>query len=115
MQQFKTRNDLLSWLENNCPREAIAFAMVTGKIELLGGFDPAPGSSNPGWVVKVTSKWGLHWYIVIVLNKLRHKYNVYTVKDINWKNWVGFNSMNALYQGDNLEDYKRLIRKEFGE
>ncbi|KKK58570.1 hypothetical protein LCGC14_3043070, partial [marine sediment metagenome] len=59
------------WLEDNVPRKAIEYAMVDGKIELLGAFSNISDGSNPGWIVKVTSKRGLSWNIVILVNNTR--------------------------------------------
>ncbi len=96
----------MEWLENNAPRKAIEYAMVDGTIELLGAFSCIADGSNPGWIVKVISKRGLSWNIVITVNTFRHKYFVYTVKKIPWKYYMGGNR--PLYAGDKPEVYKEL-------
>ena len=111
MQRFRDKNDLMLWLENNVPRKAIEYAMVDGKIELLGAFKCVVDSGNPCWIIKVTSKRGLSWNIVITPSIFTHKYYVYTVKKVPWKYWWGDSFNKELFCGDRPEVYKKLRAK----
>lgn len=109
MQYIRTRNDLIKWLEENAPRKAIGFAMTDGEIELLGVFSPVPGNCGIGWIVKVTSKHGLSWNVVITINKYIHKYYAYTIKTILWKDYSGGGV--PIFAGDDPDVYKELKKK----
>jgi len=106
MTRIKTKNDLINWLGKYSSRRAIQGALLEGKIELLGWFTPAPGSSNPGWIVVVTSKHGLVWNVVVSPRLVTGKLNSYVVDEIDWKNYKGGNT--PLFAGDNPERYKEL-------
>ena len=106
MKQIRNKNDLLAWLENNAPRKAIANTMLEGKVELLGFFNPIFAGSNPGWIVRVTSKRGLSWNVVIVISKYSIEYFLYTIKEIPWENYVGGDT--PLFAGDNPISYQCL-------
>ena len=110
MEHFMDRNDLMLWLENNVPRKAIEYAMVDGKIELLGAFSSITANSNSGWIVKVTSKRGLSWNIAIVPSNTKHTYFAYTIKEVPWEYYMGGNR--TLFAGDHPEVYKELKNAE---
>ncbi len=106
MKRIRNKNDLLAWLEQNAPRKAIANAMIDGNIELLGFFNLTPGSTNHGWIIRVTSKRKLTWNVAIVVNIYTHNYFTYTIKEVHWENYIGGDI--PLFAGDNPEIYKRL-------
>ena len=107
MKHIRNKNELLEWLEDNAPRKAIANAMLEGKVELLGAFHGSFGGVfNMGWIVKVTSKRGLSWDIVIIISRSKPGYFAYTIKKIPWGSYVGGN--NPLFAGDNPEVYEEL-------
>lgn len=99
------------WLENNAPRKAIGYAMVDGEIELLGAFSCIHAGSNPGWIVKVTSKRGLSWNIVITVSGKKHVHFAYTIKEVPWKYWWGDSFNKGLFCGDRPDVYKKLRDK----
>ena len=106
MKHIRNKNELLAWLEDNAPRKAIANAMLEGKVELFGFFNPVPNSFNAGWIIKVTSKRGLTWNVVVAMDRGGLPiYHAYTVKAILWKNYRSGNT--PLFAGDNSEVYKR--------
>ena len=105
MIQFRSKSQLLSWLDSNAPRPCIKRAMEDGQIELLGAFDPAPGSKCPGWIVRVVTQFQTVWNVVVTYNKER-KLRCYTVDKIYWCDYKGGNS--SLYSGDYPERYKEL-------
>lgn len=111
MIHFQSKNDILDWLMDNCPRRPIVRALDHGKVEFLGGFDLIPPSTLPGWILKVTSIYGGKWNVAILANNIKHIYEIRIIKNIPWKNWVG--ELNGimrieLFCGDNPETYRRL-------
>ncbi len=105
MKQIRNKNDLLAWLEKNAPRKAVANAMIDGRTELYGFFNPAPNSSLAGWVVKITSKRKMSWNVIVTIGKLGLPvYHVYTIKSVSWENYVGGDT--PLFAGDNPAEYK---------
>lgn len=104
MKQIRNKNDLLAWLEENAPRKAIANAMIDGTVELLGFFNPVPGSSLAGWVIKITSKRKMSWNIIITIGTLGLPiYHAYTIETVQWENYVG--GKTPLFVGDNPISY----------
>ena len=92
------------------PRKAIEYAMVDGKIELLGAFSCITVGSYPGWIIKVTSKRGLSWNIVIIASALKHTHFAYTIKEVPWKYYMGGNR--PLFAGDHPEVYRELKNEQ---
>lgn len=109
---FQSRLHIVSWLEKTCPRKAIVRALSEGQVEFFGGFDLIPPTTQPGWVIRVTSIYGKIWYIAVIA--YRNHYGIRILKDIPWGNWVGTvfwdsNSFRTqMFSGDSPEEYLEL-------
>lgn len=114
MQHIHNRNQLIEWLEDNSPTRSTQRAVRDGVIELLGLFTPAPGSSNPGFVIYTISpitKKG--WYIgVRQREKVPYNYYSWIIEKMSWKNWAGNKYENPLCRGDFPGKYKKLKENE---
>lgn len=110
MVHFQNRDHILMWLEKNCSRKAIVRILESeGEIELLGGFNPIPPTSHPGWIVKMTSIHGKLWYVAVIA--YQNRYGIRILKEVPWKNWAGDGyNVSGLMNGDNPDVYqcKRL-------
>lgn len=121
MIHFQSKNNIINWLIQNCPRKAVVRALIDGKVEFLGGFRPIFPSTLPGWILKVTSIYGGEWNVAVLANDIKHCYEIRIIKSVPWKNWVGLKInirgeskfFDELFCGDNPERYERL--KEKGE
>jgi hypothetical protein len=111
---FHSRQHLISWLQDNLSDRVLQNLLQGGgELELLGGFSPLPGSSNPGWIVSLTSyQTGQAHYICIGVCQKTGKIRWWKTKGVEWKNWDGNKTENPLYQGDNPEIYKRWLKNE---
>ncbi len=107
---IRTRNDLISWLEENAPRRAIARALQEGQVENLGVFFRLYPSLFTGWIIKVESRHKKIWYVVI--RESGHEFIAYQKEKVPWKYWAGDKFKNKLHQGDKPKKYKRLRNKE---
>lgn len=114
MIHFQSKDNIIDWLIENCPRPAIERALIDGRIEFLGGFDPIPPSILSGWILIVSSVYNKQWNVAILANDIKHIYEIRIIKSIPWENWVGKNHCNncgfynKLFSGDNPERYKEL-------
>lgn len=108
MVHFKTRNQLLEWLESEAPYRQIRRAIVEGKVELYGYFEDSAFMPE-GWVVYVRSRFGNEWFICIYLDAHTHTYRTRIMHAVLWSYWRGGNS--ELFQGDFPERYVELKRK----
>lgn len=111
MIHFQSKDNLVDWLIKKCPRPAIVRALEHGTVEHLGGFNPIPPSTLPGWILKVTSPLGGKWNVAVLANDITHRYEIRIIQTIPWKNWRGeLNGImcSALFCGDNPEQYKEL-------
>ena len=106
MIHFQSKDNIIDWLIENCPRPAIERALIDGRVEFLGGFSLIPPSALPGWILKVTSIFGGEWNVAILAHSIKHDYEIRIIKSVPWKNWVGTN--NKLFSGDNPLRYKEL-------
>lgn len=106
MIHFQSKENIIDWLIDNCPRPAIVRALECGIVEFLGGFKPIPPSTLPGWILKVTSIHDRKWNVAILANGIKHIYEIRIIKSVPWKNYCG--GKLSLYQGDNPEKYKGL-------
>jgi hypothetical protein len=105
-----TRDDLVEYLVHHSPRPAISRAIAEGRpIEFLGGFSLIPPSKMPGWIVKVTSRFGREFFIALRTHKLwKQELFVEIITKVPWKYWDGDKAKIPLYQGDIPEEYRRL-------
>lgn len=109
---FTSRTDMIEWLIDNCPRQAIVRALQANRIEFLGGFTKIPPSNLPGWIFRVGMVSGQTKNICILANDLKHKYEIRIVKHEPWENWHGmFHGIlmkDSLHAGDKPLLYKEL-------
>lgn len=115
MIHLRSRDDIIDWLIENCPRPAIVRALIDGKIEFLGGFKPVPPSILPGWILKVISVHDKVWYVAVLANDTKHCYEIRLINYISWEHWVGTDALtnhksfrDKLFSGDNPKKYKEL-------
>lgn len=108
---FISRTDMIEWLIDNCPRQAICRALQANRVEFLGGFTKIPPSNLPGWIFKITLfRSRAEKIICILANDLKYKYEIRMVKYIPWENWHGmFHGIlmkDSLHAGDDPVKYK---------
>jgi hypothetical protein len=98
---IRTRNDLIKYLEQYAGWPCIRRAIIEGEVENYGAF-------NNCWIIKVISKFKKEW--IIKINPLLDEkfFGTVLIKDIPWSEWIGDQSQNKLYQGDNPLLYKEL-------
>lgn len=104
---FVSRGHIISYIEK-CPlRRSILRALddPDGSVEHLGGFLRIPPGSSPGFIVDVTSKHGRTWHVAVCLGKFGATV-VRVVEEVPWGTWVGNDTAESLYQGDNPDEYK---------
>lgn len=112
MTHFQSRTHIILWLENNCPRPSIVRALNEGQVEFFGGFKLIPPTTQPGWVIRVTSVHDRTWYVAIICYD--HQYGIRILRDVPWGNWCGINKNGIgrfkpfLYCGDNPVEYLKL-------
>ena len=108
---IKTRNNLIEFLENNLPPNSVHLRALLNHNENLGGFSRIGSSNSPGWIVRVKSKYGNIYYVVVIDQKFNYTAGC-IAKTVPWRFWVGDQSKNPLYCGDKPEEYKMLRSKE---
>lgn len=97
----RNRKQLIDWVENNLPSPVLRKAFNHGRVELLGAFKPVPGSSNPGWIIRVTSSMtGKEWYVAVALHTDTGRLHSYMTDEdlIDINNYCGGKTL--LYKGD---------------
>lgn len=90
---IQSRTDLILYAQTNCESNACKRAFTTGTVVVLGGFSTIPPSTNPGWVLLVTSKHCRTWIIGVEGDDARHCYHVRSLDRIPWEKWVGGSSL----------------------
>lgn len=108
MQHFKTRNQLLEWLENHAPYRQIRRAVAEGEVELYGFFEYSAFMPE-GWALHIKSRFGKEWLVSVYLNPCTREYRVMVLHTIVWNYYKGGNS--ELFQGDDPEKYAELRDK----
>jgi len=96
---FRTREQLLEWLEHNPPTKIVGKAILEGEAELCGLFADLVGN-QPGWVVHVTSPRGRKWDVAVLYDRYRRPHSGLLSK-INWGKWIGCGYISDLCIGDN--------------
>lgn len=107
---FQSRTHLILWLETHCPRPAIVRALYEGQVEFFGGFDPIPPTTQPGWIMRITSAHGKTRYVAIIA--YRDRYGIRILRDVPWECWIGSTAKNrtVLMNGDHPTEYWELRR-----
>jgi len=82
MIHFQSKTHIILWLENNCSRQAIVRALYEGQVEFFGGFKPIPPTTQPGWILRVTSARGKTWYVAVIA--YQNRYGIRILKDVPW-------------------------------
>ncbi len=104
MVHFQSKNHLLMWLENNCPRKAVVRALLEGTVEYLGGFSKIPPTTQPGWITRVTSIHGKEWIVAVIA--YQNRYGIRILSEVPWRYWDGNReSTVSLTNGDNPTVY----------
>ncbi len=105
MVHFQTKNHLLIWLENNCPRKGIVRALRDGTVEHLGGFSTIPPTSHPGWIARITSTRGKEFIVAVIA--YQNRYGIRVLGEIPWRYWIGDQdrSDSSLMNGDDPQRY----------
>lgn len=105
MVHFQTKNHLLMWLENNCPRKGIVRILRDGHAEHLGGFSTIPPTVRPGWIVRITSTHGKEFIVAVIA--YQNRYGIRMLNEVPWRYWVGSTAKNrtAFMNGDNPVTY----------
>ena len=105
-QRIQTRTHLLDFIQRNAPSSAVRRAVNEGRVNVLGAFASLPPHVHPGFIVNVTSKHGRTWPVCVLVNDIRHRYEVYILDQIPWSLWEGGNT--TLYAGDNPVDAQNM-------
>lgn len=107
MVRIQTRDQLVQWLSHNLRlmgRRGIARALDDGIVRVLGGFDPIPPGTTPGWIVSATSVHGKQWYIAVLAHG--NSYGIRLLDSVPWENWSG--GRTKLHAGDDPVRYERM-------
>jgi hypothetical protein len=81
---------------------------VTGRVEVLGGFEEVLPDFPPGWIVTVTCRGGTVFHVAVIPDQIAHNYRVRLVEEIPWHLWVGRPLAGAgytIYSGDHPATY----------
>lgn len=109
MIRFETKNSIIKWLVNNCPRPLIVRSLQRSGAECLGGFSLIPPSTERGWILRVTSPHGRTINVAVLAYKDKPRYGIRILSDVPWEYWKGDSySVSKLYIGDNPLLYKHL-------
>ena len=103
------RTGLIDLVARKTNIPAVKRACLTGKVEVLGGFDPL--DDEPGWVVRITAKHGTKYLIAVVPRPPTQEYSVYTLDEVPWHTWVGTRISRerySVYAGDHPASYDVL-------
>jgi hypothetical protein len=118
MQPFRLRDraDLIALIERQAPSPACKRACLTGKVEVLGGFEEIPPSTCPGWIVRITTKRGSVFQVAVIPDDVKHTYRVRFIGEVPWHLWTGLAHFPgvkdySIYVGDHPADYtfKRMV------
>lgn len=103
-----TRSGLIDWIKQNVNDRVLMNAIDRGSVEVLGGFDPLPTSTNPGWIVRVKSIFGQAYLIAVAWDVVNFRLYWFRAPNIPWGQWVGHQSNNPLYAGDKPQLYAEM-------
>ena len=104
-----SRQQLLSLIVEKIVFVYIKRAVHEGPVENLGGFDPViPDQTQPGWIVKVTTRTKRVVYVAVMVHPLNSHYSLHMLDEVDWSAWIGDKYDNEVFIGDNPEEYIAL-------
>jgi hypothetical protein len=109
-----TRGQLINWIINATSDDVLlqaAFRNMGTRVELYGTFDPLPGSSKSGWLVRVTTLTGREDLIAVVRDHLGRALRWYNTMEIPWDTWQGPHE-DELISGDNQDQYATRVESK---
>ena len=86
------RDHLIDWLINNSTDDILlqnTYRQPGSRIELLGLFDPLPGSLRPGWLIKLTTYRKRVDLVAVVQDHLNRPCRWYITDHVPWEAWQG--------------------------
>lgn len=98
VKMIRTKDNLIEWLINNCPRKAVVRSLQDNGAELLGGFVKIPPSNYSGWIIRTKSVYDRTWIVAITANKTKPDYGIRILDKVPWEYYCGGGS--KLYEGD---------------
>ncbi len=103
-----TRSELIEWIKQNVNDRVLLNVIDRGSVEVLGGFNPLPTSTNPGWMVRIKSPFGQAYLIAVAWDTVNFRLYWFRAPNIPWGQWAGHLSNNPLYTGDKPELYAEM-------
>lgn len=97
------RDHLLTWLIKAAKDDVLLLSALNDSgtgVELLGMFDPLPGSKKPGWLIRLTTCFGREELVAIVKDHLGRPDHIFFASGVDWSAWQGPND-DVLIGGDN--------------
>lgn len=114
MVHFRSKNDIIQWLEKHCPRKAIVRSLSQNGCELLGGFAPIPPTTRAGWIVRVTSSLGKKkriWIVAIIPCVGKPDCEIRVLQSVPWRNYISESYARQLCAGDKPWLYVKIREK----
>ena len=112
MVHFRSKNDIVQWLEKHCPRKAIVRSLSQNGCELLGGFNPIPSTTQPGWIVRVASVYNKRmWIVAIIPCKGKPDFEIRILSKVPWGKWIALFISEEILNESMLGDKPRLYRR----
>lgn len=106
------RSGLIEIAARLAPTPACRRAFVSGHVEVLGGFKVP----HPCWILRVTSRHGTEWLLLVSPDDLTHGYTVGLMSSsVPWDLWVGLRVSApgySIYRGDHPLLYEQLWRSQ---
>lgn len=104
--RFQSRTDLINYVEQHPPRQAILRAINEGSVRVLGGFTSIPPGLESGWIIEVTSKHDRIWPVGVIVDDIKHRYIVRILDEVPWDMWAGKLGRNhPVYDGDKPQEF----------
>jgi len=100
MEHIISRTQLIEHIATHAKRSALRRACHTGKVEVLGGFSSIPPSTAKGFIVFIQSIHKHVWYVAVTANEVTRTWDVWTVGEVPWENYVGTSMEPNIYNGD---------------
>lgn len=100
-----SREQLISWLTKAAKDDVLLLSALNDsgtRVEILGSFDPLPGSEKPGWLIRLVTQYGREELVAIVKDHLGRPHHIFFAPGVDWNTWQG-PSDDVLVGGDNNE------------
>jgi hypothetical protein len=87
--QIKNEETLFQFIENHIHNATVKRAMQEGTIKNLGYYFPIEGSSYPGWITKIVTRFNVIFYVAVIWDFHKKENRCFELNGLEHSKYMG--------------------------